>query len=63
MKNWEEFNPVEFMRVIEKMNNRKLLFLARKIPWLNASATQKVVTEKKTAHTFITLFRDLAAND
>ena len=63
LKKWEEFNPVEFMRAIEQLNNRELLSLARKIPWLNASAVQQVTKEKKTAHTFITLLRDIAVND
>ena len=63
LKKWDEFNPVEFMQVIEEMNNRELLSLARKIPWLNVSATQQVTTEKKTAHTFINLLRDVAPDD
>ena len=63
LKKWEEFNPVEFMRTIELLNNRELLSLARKIPWLNASAIQQVAAEKKTAHTFINVLRDIAVND
>ena len=63
LKKWDEFNPVEFMQVIEEMNNRELLSLAKKIPWLNVSAIQQVTTERKTAHTFINLLRDIAADD
>ena len=63
LKKWDEFNPVEFMHVIEEMNNRELLSLARKIPWLNVSAIQQDASEKKTAHTFINLLRDIAADD
>ena len=63
LKKWDEFNPVEFMQVIEEMNNRELLSLARKIPWLNMSAMQQDTTEKKTAHTFINLLRDVAPDD
>ena len=63
LKKWDEFKPVEFMQVIEEINNRELLSLAKKIPWLNVSAMQQVTTEKKTAHTFINLLRDLAEDD
>ena len=61
LKKWDEFNPVEFMHVIEDTNNLELLSPAKKIPWLNVSATQR--TEKKIAHTFINLLRDVAVND
>ena len=44
LKSWEEFNPEKFMRVIRDMKNTELLSLARKIPWLSASATQQVPT-------------------
>ena len=40
-----------------------MLHIAKKIPWLNVSATQQVTTEKKTAHTFINPLRDIAADD
>ena len=63
LKKWENFNSVKFMHVIEEMNNRELLSLAKKIPWLNVSAIQQVTTEKKTAHTFINLLRDVSVND
>ena len=63
LKKWDEFNPVEFMHVIEDMNNLELLWLARKIPWLNVSAIQQVTTEKKIAHSFINLLREVAVND
>ena len=63
LKKWDEFNPVEFMQVIEEMNNRELLSLAKKIPWLNVSAIQQDAPKKKTAHTFINLLRDIAADD
>ena len=51
------------MRVIEEMNNRELLSLSMKIPWLNGIYSQKVGTEKKSAHTFKNLLRDVAADD
>ena len=63
LKSWEEFNPKKFMRVIRDMKNTELLYLARKIPWLSALATPQVPTEEKTAHTFLTLLRDVAADD
>ena len=63
LKKWDEFNPVEFMQVIEEMNNRELLSLARKIPWLNVSVIQQDAPKKKTAHTFINLLRDVAPDD
>ena len=63
LKKWDNFNPVEFMQVIEEMNNRELLSLTRKIPWLNVSVIQQVTTEKKTAHTFVNLLRDIAEDD
>ena len=63
LKKWDEFNPVEFMHVIEEMNNRELITLAKKILWLNVSATQQVTTEKKTAHSFINLLRDVSPDD
>ena len=63
LKKWDEFNPVDFIQIIEEMYNIELLSLARKIPWLNPSTTQQVAPEKKTAHTFINLLRDVAVND
>ena len=63
LKKWDNFNPVEFMHVIEEMNNRELLSLTRKIPWLNVSVIQQVTTEKKTAHSFVNLLRDIAEDD
>ena len=63
LKKWENFNSVKFMHVIEEMNNRELLSLAKKIPWLNVSAIQQDAPEKKTAHTFINLLRDVSVND
>ena len=63
LKKWDKFNPGEFMHVIEGMNNRELLSLAKKIPWLNISTTQQFATEKRTTHTFINLLRDIAVDD
>ena len=63
LKKWDKFNPVEFMHVIKGMNNRELLSLAKKIPWLNVSAMQQFATEKRTTHTFINLLRDIAVDD
>ena len=63
LKKWDEFNPVKFIQVIEEMNNRELLSLARKIPWLNPSVPKQVTIEKKTTHTFIELLRDVSSCD